>query len=708
MVVEKKKVKLPMRNFPTDWQTVIYRNYGFIPTERIAKTLECTPETVEKEAERLGLIGIEFNPEWLKSGYITLIRNNWYLLGMEQLAFLLGFSKEKLDYILKEEDFLFVKLGYIKPICPEIKYRPLSPEEISETEDVAAFLAPFGKDEGRPFDFFADFEDESLADTKEPPEGNRIVHGYLSPCGDVFMLDSETYLSDVLLEKYMRVGINGIWIHAVLSCLSPYPFAPALSENYRLRRQKMQTLIDRCAKYGIKIFLYFNEPRCLPVEAFEGREELMGHKENGRAALCSSRKEVKDYLYTAFYDFLKEVKGLGGIITITMSENLTHCQSMRDCNCEACSKTPKWFLAAEVNNIIMKAIRDSKNGCELIANLWAWAEYMNFGKDGAKKGIAALDKDISVLCVSEFDIKTEKGGVKSALTEYSISNVGPSDITRENLSYAKELGHKIYAKIQVNNSWEISCAPCLPAFDLVHEHLENLKEIGVGDYMLSWTLGGYPSDGLALVNAFARGESLNEWYGKKYGEEAGTVRAAVKEFCEAFKNYPVSIDVLYLSPKNLGYGNMWDIKPEKKVSTMVCYSFDDYKSWLPPYPYKVYLSQFEKMLSGWKKGIEILCAASGSAARRLLRYAEAAYCHLEADYLQTKYSKLKRDLTKNREELKKIVSAAEKGVKKSIELQKADATIGYEASNHYFYNVRLLKERALNLKKIKEALEVKD
>ena len=32
-----------------------------------------------------------------------------------------------------------------------------------------------------------------------------------------------------------------------------------------------------------------------------------------------------------------------------------------------------------------------------------------------------------------------------------------------------------------------------------------------------------------------------------------------------------------------------------------------------------------------------------------------------------------------------------------IEAQRKDPAIGYEASNHYFFNIRLLKEKLLNL-----------
>ena len=50
MYPEIKKVVEPMLNFPTKLQAVIFRNYGFVPTEKIAKVLSTEKSVVETEA----------------------------------------------------------------------------------------------------------------------------------------------------------------------------------------------------------------------------------------------------------------------------------------------------------------------------------------------------------------------------------------------------------------------------------------------------------------------------------------------------------------------------------------------------------------------------------------------------------------------------------------------------------------------------------
>ena len=55
------------------------------------------------------------------------------------------------------------------------------------------------------------------------------------------------------------------------------------------------------------------------------------------------------------------------------------------------------------------------------------------------------------------------------------------------------------AKVQLNNTWELSAVPSLPVLDLVAEHCANLSTAGADGMMLSWSLGGYPSPNLEVA-----------------------------------------------------------------------------------------------------------------------------------------------------------------------------------------------------------------
>jgi hypothetical protein len=426
-----------------------------------------------------------------------------------------------------------------------------------------------------------------------------------------------------------------------------------------------------------------------------------GDEGNGVACLCFEQREVRDYLYAATKDLFTEVKGLGGLITITMSENPTHCNFTHGTECPVCKKIPMYKSASQVNNVIHRAMKDSGCGGELICNLWGWSSYLAWSDEEIQKGIHSLDEGISVMSVSEYDLEIEKGGVKSRVIDYSISNPGPSKVSVKNFALADQMHHNKYAKIQASNSWECAAVPYIPVFDLVYEHLENLRKCGVEDLFLTWTQGGYPSPSVALACEFDESFDLEAWYERNYGDDS--VRGAIELFCKAFRDYPFSVKALYLSPHTLGPANLWDLEPEEKGSTMVCFAYDDIESWVVPYGVDVYLSQMDIVCWFWEEGIELLEMAEKNAkTEELLRYANAFYCHYFSDILQTKFALCKR--AGDKKGMTECLRRERENARILLSLMRADARIGYEASNHYFYTERNILEKILRTEKMEESL----
>lgn len=709
MLPEVKSVPLPPDDFPCRWQTVIFRNFGMVPAEHLARVLNCTADDIDREARRLGLRPREYDPAWLTRGYITIIRNNWYLLPYEQLLTLLNFSEERLAFSLEKDDFLDVKLGRFKPACEPIAYAPLTAEQIAETERIAQIIRRYDVSDRAYFDFFPQ---EHTPKPLTPRRGDavRLVHGYLTPCGDAFLEDTSSHLPDTLLDRYAEQGVNALFVHGVLSSLSPYPFDPSLSRDYPTRRAHLRDLVTRAGKRGIRIYLYFNEPRALPESLFGTTADasMMGHRQSGHAALCLQTEGARAYFYGAVKDLFTDIPDIGGILSITMSENFTHCTYGRACNCPRCSSLPVGTVAAQVNNIMMQAIRDSSSHAELIASMWGWSPFMGWTEEQTAHAISLLDPEIAVMGISEYDLAIEKGGVKGRVIDYSISNPGPSEITRKTLLCAAEMGHKIYAKVQVSCSWECSSVPYLPVFDLELEHLQNLTRIGVNDLMLTWTLGGYPSLTYDLVADYLEdpdGFSTERWYEKQFGENAETVHRAVEQFCRGFRELPFSLSMLYDSPKNLGVANTWSLEPEGKRSTMVCYSFDDYETWINPYPLDVYLSQFRRLIADWRAGCETLAqAAQDAKTAELLLFARVALAHFRADLLHTEFAHAKRDLAGNRERLRELIEEEHGLTQELLTLAAQSPLVGYETSNHYFYTERNLIEKLIRLDTMRRQL----
>jgi len=125
---------VPLKHFPTRMQAFIFRSWDTVPAQRMAEVLETTTENVLKQAEKMGLPpqNADFTT-WMEKGYISLIRNNWYLLPYNQLLTLLGWDAAKLAFVLKEDDFLSHKLGGQKPVCEKIIYQELTKEQELQT-----------------------------------------------------------------------------------------------------------------------------------------------------------------------------------------------------------------------------------------------------------------------------------------------------------------------------------------------------------------------------------------------------------------------------------------------------------------------------------------------------------------------------------------------------------------------------------------------
>lgn len=703
-----------MYNLMTDWQTVIFRNYGKVPDESLAKILGVDAATVRENAQKLGLMPRAYNADWVEKGFVTIFRNNWDLLPEEDICALLGTDEREYATLLEEYDFLNVKLGE-KPDTSKPLYRPLTVEEEERTARVKAIVEKFPVPEAKPFDFYSN----SPAAWYEPPAesdiSDRFVSSYSARYSGALLDDSLEDYSAEYLQRLATTGVNGIWLQETLRNLAEFPFDLQYSPDWQIRIANLRKLTERCARYGLEVYLYLNEPRALLVSFFEKYPELCGQKADSvNYCLCTSVTSVQKYLYDAVRSIAERVPLLKGVMTITMSENATHCYSNRwngattdYTDCPRCSKRAPEEVAAEVNNIFCRALRDAGGRTKMIANLWGWADFMGWSAERIFHGIELLDKDIEVLCVSEFSKRFERGGVKSQVIDYSISVVGPSDITVKMLEHAKKLGHRTWAKIQVNNSWECSAVPYIPAFDLMLEHISKLKKLGVTGLMMGWSLGGYPGGALPLCcMSCGRGEPDTErWYREVYGPQWKVARSAVHAISEAFREFPFSIDSLYFGGQTLGCGNMWSLEPSGRRSTMVCFTFDDYASYTPPYGVKGYISQMRLLTEKWKNGLALFKGESGNALfEELKRCAEAAYIHFRSAGLLAEFSVLKENIVENREKLLGCVKEELALTRSLYALVCKDAKIGFEMTNHYYYTPELLMEKVLNLTAVGDAL----
>ncbi|MBQ2786313.1 MAG: hypothetical protein IJF02_07405 [Oscillospiraceae bacterium] len=668
-------------HFPTLHQAFIFRAYEYVPVAKIAAVLGTTEENVLKAAQDMGLMRPCTTDIWLKKGYITIIRSLWHILPYEQLLILLDMDAPTLARILREEDFLDIKLKD-KPVCVPVVWRELTQKEAVQTEVIRSIMQTVDTSGIEPFDF--KYNMEPLRFSGEENFGTRLVYGFSGLYQNALDVDSETFCQDEMLEAYQKVGINALWFPGALHSLYPNPFEPSLSEGYEQRLERFRRFSERCEKYGIKLFLYLNEPRNMPSAFFEKHPHIRGHeRDETHICLCTSTKEVQNYLTDGVEFVCRNVPKIGGIFTITRSENLTNCYSHsqpHNCNCPRCSKRSVGEVIGEVMACIEKGAHKVSPDIKVIAWSWAWADFN-------LEIIEHLPQDVIFMCNSETLIPFKRGGIDTEVQDYSMSEVGPGERALIEWNAAKNRGLEIAAKIQVNTTWECSTVPAVPVYPLVEEHIRRLKEQGITNLMLSWTLGGYPSHNLQHAAKY-----FYEHFETASGAplETPAEQKATELFSEAFQEFPFHIHVLYFGPQNAGVSNLLYLTPTGYEATMTCYAYDDLEKWRQVYPVDIFENQFAKLCGKWEEGLALL-TDNGS---ELWIMANAAYCQFRSSLNQIRFYRARQAGSKLA--MKESAENELALTHKMLNLMNRDAAIGFEAANHYYFSKGNLAEKILN------------
>ncbi len=852
----------PLRapHFPRPLDEYVFRNWGAVPPERIAAAIGAKVEDIRGLARELGLgEPPAISSEAWRRGYLTVIRRNWHLLPYEQLLALLGWDEAKLAFILREDDFLWIKLGSLKPLCPPISFEPAPeplgarlgviretveevlgagglqgfrrrfafldelaagaevprrmgeaaargevdlsrgfrirlPEGAGEVarlaaERFAAFLsegmgaeapavespgaggggakkgtAPEGGGgaielvlEPRSFEKPESHEvlvepgrvriaarDEAgllrglnrLRDRMEERGGPflspgserrdtrfglRFLYSYFALYGDPLLEPDLDPYPDGYLEKLARIGVNGVWLQAVLRNLAPEPGAapagsaappfPEFGAASGRRLENLKELVKRAKRHGIGIYLYLNEPRAMPSSFFEKRPEIRGVAEGDLHALCSSVPEVREFISGTLAHVFAAVPDLAGVFTITMSENLTSCWSHQNGKaCPRCGARAGPEVVAEVNRAVLEGVRRSSPGARVIAWDWGWPD------DWIEPIAEKLPAGVDLQSVSEWSLPIRRGGIESRVSEYSISAVGPGPRARRTWEIARRLGRRAIAKVQFNNTWELSAVPYIPAVRLVAEHASRLAAEGVDGLMLGWTIGGYPSPNLDAAAEYYFGsapdvdQAVRRVAVRRFGLAGARVAGAWRTFGEAFVQFPYSLG-LYTAPLQFGPENLLYPKETGYRATMIGFPYDDLESWRGIYPPEVLARELESVARDWAKGLAGLrddpsidpLRRSALAAER--RVAMAAWVHFRSAAAQASFVIARRAYAAAKERgealrlldrLRGLLLLEIDDARKLLAVVREDARIGFEASNHYYYLPGDLAEKVVN------------
>jgi len=717
---------LDFPHFPDRLHAFVWRNWTLAPLERMAEVVGAEEEALLEVGTSMGLPKPpEISEAQLQRTYITIIRANWHLLNYEQLLALLDWDAEHLAFTLREDDFLFVKLGNLKPACVPLEWAPPSDAARARAAEIASLVQDrFGDAAGVTTDPPLSFVERLSSPFEDPPayKGESLFHPRF--CYSYFALYGDPLLGeDPFPENYLKrlraSGVDGVWLQGVLYTLAPFPWQPELSANWEQRLERLRELTERAAANGMGIYMYLNEPRTMPLPFFEDHPELRGVTEGDHATLCTSVPEVSDYIRDAVARICEAAPKLAGFFTITASENLTNCWSHhRGDACPRCSKRNPGEVIAEVNASIQAGIERADSNARLIAWDWGWKD------EWAPDAIAALPPDVSHMSVSEWSLPINRGGIESTVGEYSISAVGPGPRAQRHWEIARKRGLTTLAKIQANNTWELSAVPYIPAVANVAKHAAALRDTGVTGLMLGWTLGGHPSPNLEVVYELGKKrtdgrlptaeEALDTVAMRRYGSAFQEMVAAWNEISDAFSEFPYNGGVVYNAPLQMGPANPLWAEPTGYHATMVGIPYDDLDAWRAIYPPDVFIEQLEKTAAGFKTGAARMHAVVTDRTPQLYKEAileesaisEAAHIHFQSAANQARFVLLRNrhaeaglaepEQEALQNEIKEVVQAEMRLAERLYQLRDKDSRLGFEATNQYFYMPLDLVEKVVN------------
>jgi hypothetical protein len=717
-------------HFPDRLHAFVWRNWPLVTPERMAKVVSAKKSDIVRMGRAMGLGDPPpiTHDQQIRSN-ITVIKRNWHLLPYGQLLDLLDWTPDRLAFTLREDDFLFIKLGSLKPKCEPLHYVPPDEKTLRREREIARLVReefPDGvtRSDAEPlFKFVSDLSLAPSAPIEQRPASSdslRLIYSYFALYGDLLLEKTADPFPDGYLERLAQVGINGVWMQTVLYKLAPFPWEPERSAHYKDRLNKLQSLVARAQKHGVKVYLYLNEPRAMPLSFFESRPQLKGVVEGDHAALCTSAPEIQNYLVEAVSTICCAVPDLGGFFSITGSENLTNCWChYNGSKCPRCGKRAPADVIAEVNRLFLDGIHKAGSDAQLLVWDWGWQDAW------AGDVIRQLPKETSLMSVSEWSLPIERGGVKSTVGEYSISAIGPGPRAQRHWKLARERGIKTIAKIQAGNTWELSPVPYIPAVENVARHVANLRGANIDGLMLSWTLGGCPSPNLEVVAETLKSGSATGamWQvaERRFGPALGPlVVTAWHGFSTAFQEFPYDGSVLYNAPQQVGPSNLLWSEPTGYAATMVGFPYDALDYWRAIYPPEIFIQQFDRVADGFDRALAGLKTAgarvnSTSAQRRAFEeecnVAEACAIHFRTCANQARFVLARRAVAaaKKAEDVAPQLEMLERMLKDEIELarrlhwiQSGDSRIGFEASNQYNYVPVDLAEKVLNCRDLLE------
>ncbi len=387
------------------------------------------------------------------------------------------------------------------------------------------------------------------------------------------LADNVNYYPDEYLNRLVHEGINALWLSIEFRDLCPSRFFPDHGKDAQKKLAKLRQTVNQCARYGIKIYVFFNEPLgfgneyyTLPLSSLEKNMQFAGHRYSEKLIFfCTSTKEGQEYLESCTNHIFLNVPGLGGAVAITHGEYFTNCYSYMDTifknNCPRCSKRKPWEVYHDTISAMSKGMKKAAPDAEFISWLYApvlaSAEYATAEQqEEALREIAAhTPKGVVMQLNFESNGKVKQFGRTMKAYDYWLAWPGPSDHFRECAVGAIKAGAGVSAKIQVGNSHENATIPFMPVPGSLYRKYKAMKELGVSSIMQCWYFGNYPglmnkaAGELSFLPFLDDEKSFLEKLAKiDWSQDYRKVSKAWQYFMKGYSNFPITLSFTWFGP----------------------------------------------------------------------------------------------------------------------------------------------------------------
>lgn len=418
---------------------------------------------------------------------------------------------------------------------------------------------------------------------RKPWMRRRITRGFFSPTnrppknGDE-LSDNIDYYPDEYLNRLMHDGTNGLWIYTSFKQLVPSNIITEYGVGHERRVEKLNRVIEKCARYGIGVYVFAIEPAGIAEELGEKYADMIGQKVGGlfHHTMCPHSPRAKEYCREAGRNLFTLCPGLAGLISITAGERTTSCASPVRCNCPRCKDLPRGeVLAANVENL-RAGVREVKPEAEVVSwtyghRTWADQDILDYVKNAPD----------DVMLMQNFDDRGYENqlGVERQAMDYWLSYVGPSELFDITAKATKKHKKHLWAKMQICCSHEIATLPYIPSPGNVYGKMRGAFRLGVEGLMECWYFGNYPcfmskaAGDLSFVEDFTDEDAyLHRLASITYGRGiAEPIVRAWRLFEKGYRLYPLNIMFSYYSPAHDAV--VWELSLKPK-------NFAPSRSWL--------------------------------------------------------------------------------------------------------------------------------